>query len=65
MAELNLAERAMRLKNDAEAILKSPLARLLPAPAVEILGRQAAITAELAISVRRIEDLLDMGVDGL
>ena len=51
---MNMAERALALKYDSDAVLNTPMAMLLPAPAREILRRQAAIIAELAHEVHRM-----------
>lgn len=52
---MNLSERALKLKYDTAAALNSPMAKMLPGPVVHIIEEQAAILAELAEAVRRME----------
>lgn len=53
---MNLSERALKLKFDTAAALNAPMAKMLPGPVVRIIEEQAAILAELAEAVRRLEE---------
>lgn len=58
---MNLSERALRLRIDTAAALNLPMVRMLPGPVVRVFEEQAAVLAELAEQVRRLELLMDLG----
>jgi hypothetical protein len=61
--QLNLMERALRLKYNTGAALDTGAARFLPAVVVALIQEQAEIIALLAHDLRRVESLIDIGGD--
>ena len=61
---MNTAQRALRLKMNTYAALSSGAARFLPPAVLSLIEEQAAVVAQLAHDVHRLESLMDIGRDG-
>ena len=60
---MDIAQRALRLKYNTWEALNSPMARLLPAPVLELFAEQAAVIAEMAESIRLLAGMMDLDAE--